>query len=49
MLIELSKDELNEIVDALCIEHYDWKKREYREELYQKMKNLSNVCTCKEK
>jgi len=48
MLIDLSKDELKEIVDALCCEHHDWKKREYREELHQKMTNFSNICTCKE-
>ena len=48
MLVDLSKDELDEIVDALCCEQWDWKKREYRDQLHQKMKKLQNVCTCKE-
>ena len=48
MLVDLSKDELDEIVDALCCEHWDWIKRDYRSQLPQKMKNLQTVCTCKE-
>ena len=48
MLVDLTKKELDEIVDALCCEHWDWNKRDYRSQLHQKMKNLQNVCTCKE-
>ena len=48
MLVDLSKKELDEIVDALCCEHWDWNKRDYRSQLHQQMKNLQNVCTCKE-
>ena len=45
MLVELKKDELEYIVTAL------WKCRKSEikcEELYEKMKPLLDVCTCKE-
>ena len=48
MDLPINKEEFDEIVDALCSEHWDWNKREYRSQLHQKMKNLQNVCTCKE-
>ena len=38
MLVDLSKDELDEIVDALCCEHWDWNKRDYRSQLHQRWK-----------
>ena len=43
MDLPIDKQEFDEIVDALCNEHYDWDKREFRSNLYQKMKLVQEV------
>jgi len=43
MDLPINKEEFDEIVDALCSEHWDWKKREFRDKLYQKMKLIKEV------
>ena len=43
MDLPINKEEFDEIVDALCNEHYDWEKREFRSNLYQKMKTIQEV------
>ena len=43
MDLTIDKQEFDEIVDALCNEHYDWDKREFRSNLYQKMKLVQEV------
>tara|TARA_B100001029_G_scaffold122308_1_gene101715 strand:+ start:831 stop:1025 length:195 start_codon:yes stop_codon:yes gene_type:complete len=43
MDLPIDKQEFDEIVDALCNEHYDWDKREFRSNLYQKMKTVQEV------
>ena len=43
MDLPIDKQEFDEIVDALCNEHYDWDKREFRSNLYQKMKVVQEV------
>ena len=43
MDLPINKQEFDEIVDALCNEHYDWDKREFRSNLYQKMKIVQEV------
>ena len=43
MDLPINKQEFDEIVDALCNEHYDWDKREFRSNLYQKMKTVQEV------
>ena len=37
MLVDLTKKELDEIVDALCCEHWDWNKRDYSWLLHQRI------------
>ena len=43
MDLPIDKEEFDEIVDALCNEHWDWNKREFRSNLYQKMKLVQTV------
>ena len=43
MDLPIDKQEFDEIVDALCNERYDWDKREFRSNLYQKMKLVQEV------
>ena len=43
MDLPINKEEFDEIVDALCSEHWDWNKREFRSNLYQKMKTVQEV------
>ena len=43
MDLPINKEEFDEIVDALCSEHWDWNKREFRSNLYQKMKSVQEV------
>ena len=43
MDLPINKEELDEIVDALCSEHWKPNKREFRDKLYQKMKLVKEV------
>ena len=43
MDLPINKEEFDEIVDALCNEHWHWNKREFRHKLYQKMKLVKEV------
>tara|TARA_B100001250_G_C19746490_1_gene765568 strand:+ start:60 stop:254 length:195 start_codon:yes stop_codon:yes gene_type:complete len=43
MDLPINKEEFDEIVDALCSEHSDYNKREYRDNLYQKMRLVKEV------
>ena len=43
MDLPIDKEEFDDIVDALCCEHWDWNKREFRDKLYQKMKLVQTV------
>ena len=43
MDLPIDKKEFDDIVDALCSEHHDWEKREFRDNLYQKMKLVQTV------
>ena len=43
MDLPINKEEFDDIVDALCCEHWDWNKRESRDKLYQKMKLVQTV------
>ena len=43
MDLPINKEELDEIVDALCSEHWIPNKREFRDKLYQKMKLVKEV------
>ena len=43
MDLPIDKEEFDDIVDALCSEHHDWEKREFRSNLYQKMKLVQKV------
>ena len=43
MDLPINKEEFDEIVDALCSEHADWSKRQFRDDLYQKMKLVQRV------
>ena len=43
MDLPIDKEEFDDIVDALCSEHHDWEKREFRDKLYQKMKLVQKV------
>ena len=43
MDLPINKEELDDIVDALCSEHADWDKRQFRDDLYQKMKLVKKV------
>ena len=43
MDLPIDKEEFDDIVDALCCEHWDCNKREFRDKLYQKMKLVQKV------
>ena len=43
MDLPIDKEEFDDIVDALCSEHADWDKRQFRSDLYQKMKLVKRV------
>jgi len=43
MDLPINKEEFDEIVDALCNEHWEPSKREFRDNLYQKMKLVKEV------
>ena len=43
MDLPINKEELDEIVDSLCNEHWDYDKRGFRSELYNKMKLVKQV------
>ena len=43
MDLPIDKKEFDEIVDALCSEHVDPHKREYRDKLHSKMKLLQQI------
>ena len=43
MDLPINKEELDEIVDSLCNEHWDYNKREFRSKLYYKMKLVKEV------
>ena len=43
MDLPINKEEFDDIVDALCSEHVDWGKRQFRSDLYQKMKLVKKV------
>ena len=43
MDLPINKEEFDEIVDALCSEHWDFQKREFRNELYLKMKLVKKI------
>ena len=43
MDLPIDKEEFDDIVDALCSEHHDWDKREFRYNLYLKMKLVQTV------
>ena len=43
MDLPINKEEFDEIVDALCSEHCDYNKREFRSKLYYKMKLVKEV------
>ena len=46
MDLPIDKEEFDEIVDALCSEHVDPRKREYRDKLHSKMKLLQQIMNC---
>ena len=51
MLIDLNKDEINYIVNVLSLnnaELLDKEETQFSSNLYLKLRNLSNACTCKE-
>ena len=43
MDLPINKEEFDDIVDALCSEHVDWDMRQFRDDLYQKMKLVQRV------
>ena len=43
MDLPINKEEFDEIVDALCNEHWEPSKREFRSDLYQKMLLVQRV------
>ena len=43
MDLPINKEEFDDIVDALCCEHWDIHKRQFRDELYRKMKLVKKV------
>ena len=43
MDLPINKEEFDDIVDALCSEHADWDKSQFRHDLYQKMKLVKKV------
>jgi len=38
--LDLTKEEFYEVVDATHIEHHDWRKRELRQQIYFKLKEV---------
>ena len=51
MLIDLNKEEINYIVNVLSLnnaEIMNKEETEFSSNLYLKLRNLSNACTCKE-
>ena len=51
MLIDLNKDEINYIVNILNLnnaELLDKEEANFSSNLYLKLRNISNACTCKE-
>ena len=36
--LDLEKEEWIEVIDALHKEHYDWRKRDFKESIYRKVK-----------
>ena len=51
MLIDLNKDEINYIVNVLSLnnaELLDKEETQFSSNLYIKLRNISNACTCKE-
>tara|TARA_Y100000991_G_scaffold197648_1_gene168251 strand:- start:35 stop:229 length:195 start_codon:yes stop_codon:yes gene_type:complete len=43
MDLPIDKKEFDEIVDALCSEHIEPHKREYRDNLYHKLKTIQQI------
>ena len=51
MLIDLNKDEINYIVNVLSLNNAELMNKEetdFSSNLYIKLRNISNACTCKE-
>jgi hypothetical protein len=51
MLVDLNKEEINYIVNVLNLnnaELLDKEETQFSSNLYQELRNLSTVCTCKE-
>ena len=51
MLVDLNKEEINYIVNVLSLnnaELLDKEETQFSSNLYLKLRNLSNACTCKE-
>jgi len=51
MLIDLNKEEINYIVNVLSLnnaELLDKEETQFSSNLYIKLRNISNACTCKE-
>ena len=51
MLVDLNKEEINYIVNVLSLnnaELLDKEEANFSSNLYLKLRNLSNACTCKE-
>ena len=38
--LDLTKQEFYEVLDATNNEHWDWKKREFRHSIYEKLKEV---------
>ena len=38
--LDLTKDEFYEVLDATNKEHWDWKKREFKNKIYLKLKEV---------
>ena len=51
MLVDLNKDEINYIVNVLSLNNAELMNEEetdFSSNLYIKLRNISNACTCKE-
>ena len=51
MLVDLNKEEINYIVNVLSLNNSEIMNKEetqFSSNLYLKLRNLSNACTCKE-
>jgi len=51
MLVDLNKEEINYIVNVLSLnnaELLDKEETQFSSNLYIKLRNISNACTCKE-